>query len=97
MRIKTSIELGLVIRNHRRRLRWSQSELARRADVGRQWLIAVEQGKPGAEIGLILRTLTAMGLALSVAEAQTGRDAAATRLPAIDLDAVVAAARTGRP
>jgi HTH-type transcriptional regulator/antitoxin HipB len=96
MRVRTSIELGLVIRNYRQQLGLSQSELARRADVGRQWLVAVEQGKPGAEIGLVLRTLSALGATLSVTTIQAAANVPTAGPPDIDLNAVVAAARTTR-
>ena len=88
MHIKAPLDLGLIIRDQRRRLGLSQSQLARTAGVGRQWLVAVEQGKSGAEIGLVLRTLSALNLALSV----EGAGAAAGPVGLTDIDAVVAAA-----
>ncbi len=89
LHIKAPLDLGLIIRDRRRRLGLSQSQLARTAGVGRQWLVAVEQGKSGAELGLVLRTLSALGLALSVA----ADDAASGPVVSTDIDAVVAAAR----
>jgi DNA-binding XRE family transcriptional regulator len=32
--------------------------------VSRQWIVAMEKGKPPAEIGLVLRALTALGVNL---------------------------------
>ncbi len=93
MRIQAPLDIGLIIRDRRRRLGLNQSDLAAKAGVGRQWLIAVEQGKPRAEIGMILRTLNALGLALSVAERVAS--ASTDGPPPIDIDAVVAAHRTG--
>lgn len=40
-------ELGDTLRTERRRRGLTQAELARRAGIGRQKLIQVEQGKPG--------------------------------------------------
>lgn len=65
--------------------------LAERAGVGRQWLVAVEQGKSGAELGLVLRTLGALDLSLAVAETTLLDHSAAT-----DIDAVLAAAASPR-
>ena len=92
MQIRTPLDLGLIIRHCRRKLKLSQTELARKAGVGRQWVVAIEQGKPRAELSLVLRTLSALGLSLSV---DTG-----DRLPPstggitpVDIDAVVDAAK----
>jgi len=88
MRIRTPLDLGLVIRDRRRKLGLSQAELARKAGAGRQWLVAVEHGKPRASLGLVLRTLAVLDLSISVDPADwTDVD----DLP--DIDAVVAAAK----
>ena len=63
MRIRTPAELGALIRDHRKRLRLHQKSLAEKVDVSRQWIVDVEKGKPGAPIGLVLRTLNALGIA----------------------------------
>jgi len=63
--IRSPGDLGAAIRAARRAEGWTQVELARRADVGRQWLNAVEQGHPRAELGLVQRVLAALGIALS--------------------------------
>lgn len=92
MHIRTPVELGSLLRARRQALGLSQSEVARRADVGRQWLIAVEQGKTGAELGLVLRALSALGLSLSIVETQVPGQSPPGRTPTADLDAVLAAA-----
>lgn len=66
MQIRTPLEFGVVIRDRRRRLRWTQAELARKAGVTRQWIVAVERGKPRVEFRLVLRTLSALGLPLMI-------------------------------
>lgn len=93
MRIRTPLDLGLVIRDRRRKLGLSQTELARKVGVGRQWIVAIERGKSGAELGLVLRTLSALGLSLATD--------AGERLPhptadTVDIDAVVSNARRDR-
>lgn len=62
--IRNAQDLGNVIRATRIRLDWSQSRLAEEVGVSRQWLGAVENGKPGAELGLVLRVLAVLGMPL---------------------------------
>ena len=52
---RTPRAIGDAIRTRRKELSLTQSDVARKMGVSRQWLVAVEQGKPGAELGLILR------------------------------------------
>jgi HTH-type transcriptional regulator/antitoxin HipB len=66
MRIRTATDLGAIIRERRTKLRMDQSALAKKAGTSRKWLVEVEQGKPGAEIGLILRTLKSLEISIDV-------------------------------
>ena len=59
MQIRTPLALGLAIRDRRRKLKLNQTELARRAEVGRRWVVSIEHGKSRAEPDLVLRTLSA--------------------------------------
>ena len=96
MLIRTPIEIGLMIRERRRSLGLDQEELAGRAGVSRQWIVEIEKGKPRAEIGLVLRTLNALGLGLSVdaadelggAEAPQA-DSIPSPIPSIDIDGLL--------
>ena len=95
MRIRTPLDLGLAIRDRRRKLKLSQTELARKAGVGRQWVVAIEHGKSRAELGLVLRTLAALDLPLTI-------DPDPRRLPSsgdmepVDIDAIVNTAKEDR-
>ena len=60
MRIRTATDLGAFIRERRTALGMDQVSLAKKAGTSRKWRVEVEQGKPGAEIGLILRTLKSL-------------------------------------
>ena len=79
MRIRTATDLGAFIRERRTKLGVDQLELAKKAGTSRKWLVEVEQGKPGAEIGLILRTLKSLEISIdleadpSVATPQPGK------------------------
>jgi HTH-type transcriptional regulator/antitoxin HipB len=71
-----------------------QLSLAQKVGVSRQWIVAVEKGKPRAEVGLIFRTLAVLGIRLtSHVERQSKALGSATP---VDLDAIVAAARIKR-
>jgi HTH-type transcriptional regulator/antitoxin HipB len=97
MRLRTPIDIGAAIRDRRRRLGLGQDELAARVGVSRKWIIDVEKGKPRVAMGLLLRTLDALGLRLSLA----GDDAPVARkrgkpVPAIDIDRVLDDTRAKR-
>jgi HTH-type transcriptional regulator / antitoxin HipB len=66
MRMRTATDLGAFIRERRTKLGMDQVALAEKAGTSRKWLIEVEQGKPRAEIGLILRTLKALGVSIDL-------------------------------
>jgi HTH-type transcriptional regulator / antitoxin HipB len=89
MFIRTPADLGAAIRERRKSLGLSQSELAKRAGVGRQWLVAVEHGKPGVQLVLVLRVLDTLDMPL-----MTGTPLSpATGVPGVNLDAIIASAR----
>ncbi len=58
--LRTSSDIGALIRDRRRTLGIDQAELASRIGVGRLWVNQVERGKPGASLGLVLRALAAV-------------------------------------
>lgn len=59
--------LGGAVKRLRRERSLTQSELARRAGVSRQWVIALEQGRTeGLEVGRLLRVLDAMDASLTI-------------------------------
>jgi HTH-type transcriptional regulator/antitoxin HipB len=66
MRIRTAADLGAFIRERRTTLGLDQISLAKKAGTSRKWLVEVEQGKPGAEIGLILRTLKSLEISIDL-------------------------------
>ncbi|CAN5709268.1 hypothetical protein BH09MYX1_BH09MYX1_02090 [soil metagenome] len=94
---RTPRDLGLLIRERRKKLRLGQAELAKRVGVSRLWVIEFEKGKARAEVGLVMRTLLALDLQLDVAtiaSAQLKRRGGATSVP--DIDAIVRDARRRR-
>jgi HTH-type transcriptional regulator/antitoxin HipB len=95
MRIRSPSELGALIRNRRRELGLDQSALAENVGVSRQWIIEIEKGKSRAAIGLILRTLNALGIFLDARNEPV--ENAKTSASKVDLDAIIEAARKPRP
>jgi HTH-type transcriptional regulator / antitoxin HipB len=69
MKIQTATDLGALVRDRRGAQGLTQQALALRAGVSVRWLKAFEAGKSTAEIGLVLRTLGALDLTLSVVDA----------------------------
>jgi y4mF family transcriptional regulator len=96
MLIRTPADLGAAIRDRRRQLGLDQASLAERIGVSRQWVIAIERGRSRAEVGLVLRALTALGLRLDTADATASQSRKAAAAPKVDIDAIVNAARKGR-
>jgi HTH-type transcriptional regulator/antitoxin HipB len=62
MHIRGARELGLLIRDRRRRLSLTQAELAERIGASRHWVMGMEAGKSTAEVGLVLAALAALDL-----------------------------------
>lgn len=79
MKIRTTTDLGAFIRERRANLGMDQSDLAEKAGTSRKWIVEVEQGKPRAEIGLILRTLKTLGVSLDIAVDRTRKTSAASQ------------------
>lgn len=93
MRIRTPGDLGALIRDRRTKLDLDQKALADKIGVSRQWIVAVEKGKPRAEVGLVLRALAALGIDLDAADiANPKRKTSIQPLP-VDIDSIVDAAR----
>lgn len=94
MHIRTPSDVGALIRDRRTKLDLDQKTLAKMIGVSRQWIVAVEQGKPRAEIGLVLRALAALGVTLDT-DVTTKAKPKSGPLP-VDIDSIVAAARGKR-
>lgn len=65
MIIKTSKDIGKLVRQKRKELELTQVELAGLSDVGSRFLVELEQGKPTIEIGKALQVMQMLGLSLT--------------------------------
>jgi HTH-type transcriptional regulator/antitoxin HipB len=93
MRIRTPKDIGAAIRQGRRTLGLDQGELAKKVGVSRLWINQVERGKPGASLGLVLRTLAAVGAEVTANTGERPTDAAKV-IVTPDINAIVDAARS---
>ena len=107
MQIHTTRELGELVRARRHELGLTQGALAERIGSTRQWVVALEAGRPRLELGLTLRALASLGVTLDLRINETsdtqaaGSAARVRRAPAHAvsgpsrplLDAILAGAR----
>ena len=89
MRVRTATDLGAFIRERRVKLGMDQSDLAEKAGTSRKWIVEVEQGKPRAEIGLVLRTLKALGVSLDLAADRAQTTVAASEPGNVDINNIL--------
>ena len=63
-RIRTTVDLGRMLRDERKRQGYTQAELAEAAGVGVTYVINLEHGKPTAEIGKALHLVELLSVDL---------------------------------
>jgi len=72
MLLRRPHDLAAVVRDGRARAGWSQSELAQRVGVSRQWVSLVENGKTSVELDLAIAALQALGYGIYVKSTPAG-------------------------
>jgi y4mF family transcriptional regulator len=93
MLVRAPADLGALIRDRRKQLKLDQAGFAKLIGVSRQWVIEIERGHARAELGLVLRALDALSIRLDASIDETNR----RRPNTVDIDAIVAKARRGKP
>jgi len=98
MKVRNVRAVGAIVRERRRELGMDQQSLASRIGASRYWVVQMEQGNEGAEIGRVLRVLEALGLEVGVSrDAGSGKFMGSKekedRIPVIDINAIVERAR----
>jgi y4mF family transcriptional regulator len=93
MLVRTSADLGAVIRDRRKQLKLDQATFAKRIGVSRQWVIEIERGHSRAELGLVLRAVDALNIRL---DANTNQPRQHARSHTVDIDAIVAKAKKSK-
>ena len=64
MRLRTPNDVASLVRDARAAVGITQQGLADRARVSRRWVADLEAGKPGVELGKVLRVLAALDIDL---------------------------------
>jgi y4mF family transcriptional regulator len=62
MRIRTTRDLAMMVREARLVNHLTQADLADELGVSRAWIIRLEQGAPRIELGMTLAAMRALGL-----------------------------------
>lgn len=62
--IKSARDFGALVRERRKQLGWTQTELARRAGTGERFIVELEAGKPGCQLEKALIAARSVGLEL---------------------------------
>jgi len=74
-----------------------QKSLAASVGVSRQWIVEIEKGKAGAPLGLVLRTLGAIGIVLDAQQetppSPKGKNESHGVDAYVDINTIVAGAR----
>jgi HTH-type transcriptional regulator/antitoxin HipB len=100
MLVHNSADLGAAIRARRRQLNLGQRELASKVGVQRQWVVKIESGKSTAEVGLVLKTLAALGLGLEIKDGYEKAASSSTARPpagiSYDIESVLNRTRPAR-
>lgn len=78
MLLRRPHDLAALLRDGRARAGWSQTELAQKVGVSRQWISLVETGKTSVEFDLVVGALQALGYRLRV---ESSEQAAASPEP----------------
>jgi HTH-type transcriptional regulator / antitoxin HipB len=66
MLIRRPEDLGALVRQYRKTQGLSQAQLAARLQTTQKWISHLENGKPSAQIGLVLRALNEIGASIEV-------------------------------
>ena len=91
MKAKTIRDVAAIARDRRADLKLSQSQLAAKAGVGRDWVVQFEKGNPTAEWGLVMRVLRELGISIDLQVGDAGPMETAD-----DLDQILSSARKER-
>jgi y4mF family transcriptional regulator len=71
--MKSVRSVGALVRDQRKQRGLSQGQLAEKVGVSRLWVGHLEKGKESVELGLVLRTLRVLELAVDVSRLESLR------------------------
>jgi len=93
MHIRTTKDIGAVIRHWRKIRGLDQGELAEKVGVSRRWVVQIEQGKPRAAQNLVLKTLDVLGVTVSVSESEKGTPTTKNKIESVNIDSIIEKAK----
>jgi HTH-type transcriptional regulator / antitoxin HipB len=64
--VRSSVELGAVVREQRKRLALTQLDIAGLGNTGNRFIVELESGKPTVQLQKVLQVLDLLGLELVV-------------------------------
>ncbi len=73
MHIRRPEDIAAAVREARRVQKLSQTKLASKLEVNREWVSRLEAGEPGVSLGIVLRALNVLGLHLWIEEQNKDR------------------------
>lgn len=91
MRLRTTQDVGSLVRDYRTKQGLTQMQLADKVGVSRKWIIDLEAGKRATDLSLVLRTLNALGIELEAREPTVRHDE-----DALVLDRIIEESQRGR-
>ena len=89
MFLRTSTDIGHLVREQRKKRGWTQAIFAKRLSVSRLWVVQLEQGKETLQLGLVLRALNELEMPIQIHLSSPTRTTKPESLPSIDLDEVI--------
>jgi HTH-type transcriptional regulator / antitoxin HipB len=95
--LRTPADIGALLRAKRRELKMDQAALAEAIGSSRLWISQIERGKPGANLSLVMKALSAVGITLTGVDSSLSNESATRPLPAlsdvVDINEIVDRAR----
>lgn len=73
MRVRAASDFGALVAERREQLHLTQSELAKRAGVTREWVVRLEGGAHAVTLYRLMRVLRELSLELQVSEVRDER------------------------
>lgn len=67
--VRTIRDIGLIARDQRKFLGWTQQDLAERIGSQKKWVVEFEAGKPTLEAGRMMLAINILGLEFNLGEA----------------------------
>jgi HTH-type transcriptional regulator/antitoxin HipB len=85
MRVARPEDIGALLRGYRAEHGLSQTQLAQRLQTSQRWVSEIENGKPTAHLGLVIRALNELGFQLDISASPKSKGKAKPRFSIDDI------------